>query len=157
MENKKEVFKKFDNDRFEFILYVNNNIVCQRGFHIFDFDEDMTNMKEMLDEVSGMHLNDLGRLGIIPTFLKKQSNDYMWSNYNPYIDQSQETYKSPPKKMDEFKFQFLLDKEVRGESIFPNEFFYLSLKVNVNIKEIIPEIISEIRQSFSNRKFIHKK
>lgn len=146
--------KKIEEQRFEFVFYVNKNIVCQRYFHIYDYNEDFTQsieLKEMLDNIGGM--KQFSELGIIPNYLKMKSMDYLWDNYNPYEVQTEESYKAPAKKGDVFKFEFRVDKRTVGEIQFDNEFFTLNPKVNVDIREIIPSIISEIRQSTNQKNY----
>jgi len=143
------ITKKIEEQRFEFVLYVNNNIVCQRYFHIFDFNEDSINsldIKEMIDEIAGTS-------GIIPKYLKRKSIQYLWENYNPYFVQTDESYRAPAKKGDEFQFEFKVDKRVVVATQFSNEFFTLNPRVNVDIREVIPEIMSEIRQTTSRKNY----
>jgi hypothetical protein len=150
------ITKKIEEQRFEFVLYINNNIICQRYFHIFDFNEDSIKsleVKEMMDEITGMHNCKFGSLGIIPNYLKEKSAQYLWDNYNPYFNQTDETYKAPAKKGDMFQFEFKVDKRVVAASQFPNEFFTLNPKVSVDIREIIPMIMSEIRQTMSRKNY----
>jgi hypothetical protein len=49
---------KNEDQRFEFVLYINNHIICQRYFHIPNFNEDSVNsleMKELIDNIVGMY------------------------------------------------------------------------------------------------------
>ena len=39
--------RKAEDQRFEFILYINNHIICQRFFNIRDFNEDSLNSFEL--------------------------------------------------------------------------------------------------------------
>ena len=150
------VAKKIEEQRFEFVLYINNNIICQRYFHIFDFNEDSTKsleLKEMMDEIAGMNNGGFGSLGIIPNYLKQKSIQYLWDSYNPYFNQTDESYKSPAKKGDMFQFEVKVDKKVVAATQFSNEFFTLNPKVSVDIREIIPTIMSEIRQTMSRKNY----
>jgi hypothetical protein len=150
------IMKKIEEQRFEFVLYINNNIICQRYFHIFDFNEDSINsldIKEMVDEIAGMNKGEFGTLGIIPNYLKRKSMQYLWENYNPYFVQTDESYRAPAKKGDEFQFEFKVDKRVVVSAQFSNEFFTLNPRVSVDIREVIPEIMSEIRQTTSRNKY----
>jgi hypothetical protein len=158
MSNKEKtngtVSKKVEEQRFEFVLYINNNIICQRFFNIFDYNEDFVKseeLKEMMDDIAGVNS---GRLGIIPNYLKKQSINYLWENYNPYFLQTDELYKSPSKKGDVFKFEFKVDKNVVAASEFDNNYFTLNPKVSVDIREVIPDIMSEIRQATSRKSYV---
>ena len=77
------VAKKIEEQRFEFVLYINKHIVCQRYFNIRDYNEDSPysiEIKELMDRLVGM--NNVGRLGMIPNRLKNKSIEYLWKNYN---------------------------------------------------------------------------
>jgi hypothetical protein len=148
--------KKFNESPFEFILYINNNIVCQRFFDIYDFNKDSLKsfeLKEMIDNITGTNNGQIGTMGIIPNFLKQKSVNYLWDNYKPYLQQTDDFYKGPVKKGDVFKFEFKHNKKVVIASEFPNEFFTLSPKISIDIKEIIPTIMSEIRHFLSRKKY----
>lgn len=148
--------KKIEEQRFEFVFYLNKNIVCQRYFNIHDYNEDFINsyeLKEMLDNIAGMNNGMFGEQGLIPNYLKIKSMDYLWETYNPYEAQNEESYKAPAKKGDIFKFEFKVDKRIVGEIQFENEFFTLSPKMNVDIREIIPSIISEIRLATNQKNY----
>lgn len=150
------ITKKIEEQRFEFVLYINNNIICQRYFHIFDFNEDAIHsleVKEMMDEIAGMNNGQFGTLGIIPNYLKQKSMQYLWDSYNPYFNQTDESYKAPAKKGDMFQFEFKVDKRVVASAQFSNEFFTLNPKVSVDIREIIPAIMTEIRQTMSRKNY----
>ena len=74
MSNKK---RKFEQERFEFMLRINGHPICQRYFDIRNFNEDSINsmeMKELMDTLAGMNNGDFGSMGIIPNFLKGKSS-----------------------------------------------------------------------------------
>ena len=160
-----ETQKKVEIERFEFSFFVNNNIICQRYFKIRDFDENLApldeysarvykpNIKKELVKIN--LLRELGdsvanvNYGIIPNFLKRKSIDYLWDNYKPYYAQNEDSYKTPPKKGDMFQFEVKIDTVPVLTVEFPNEYFTLNPKINVDIREVIQEIITEIRYSLS--------
>lgn len=68
--------KKYVEERFEFALYVNNNVICKRNFKINNFIEGSMNtveFKEKVDEI--VHLIDCD--------LKSKSRVWTWYNFNP--------------------------------------------------------------------------
>lgn len=148
---------KTNNDRFEFVLYVNDNIVCQRLFSIMDFNENFVKsheLKEMMDNLCGVNIDKWGTHGLIPSYLKSKSVNYLWESYDPYQPQTEETYKAPPKKGDNLKFEFKVDRRVVASAIFPNDYFTLSPKVIVDIREIVSKIINEIRTYSTQKKYV---
>ncbi len=73
MENKEKDYKE---ERFEFTIYVNDNIICKRNFRIYNFIENSMNtleFKEKVDEI----------VKLIDDDLKSKSRVYTWYYYNP--------------------------------------------------------------------------
>jgi hypothetical protein len=73
--------RKLEDQRFEFVLYINNHIICQRYFSIRDFDENyvnLANLKMMMDNLTGVNIDGGSNMGIIPSFLKAKSVDFLW-------------------------------------------------------------------------------
>lgn len=160
-----ETQKKIEVERFEFSFFVNDNIICQRYFKIRDFDENLAPLDEATARVYKRNINkELDKIvtlkelaesvagvdyGIIPTYLKKKSVDYLWDNYKPYYAQNEDSYRTPPKKGDVFQFEVKVDTVSILKAEFPNEYFTLNTKINVDIREVIQEIITEIRYFLS--------
>jgi hypothetical protein len=149
--------KKIEEQRFEFLLYINNNIICQRYFNIKDFNENNlnegllygVNVKELMDNLTGMNNGQYGTMGIIPNFLKERSKDFTWGNYNPYASTQESTVRSLFEKIDDFQFEIRIDKKTVAKSMFSGNYFPPKVRYAVDIKEIIPSIIAEIRHYFS--------
>lgn len=82
MENKE--IKDYKEERFEFTVYVNDNIICKRNFRIYNFIENSMNtleFKEKLDEI----------VKLIDDDLKSKSRVYTWYYYNPQaLDENDE-------------------------------------------------------------------
>jgi hypothetical protein len=148
--------RKFEEHPFEFILYINNKIICQRFFSIRDYNEESLEsleLKEMIDSICGINNGEFGELGILPNFLKEKSNDYLWNNYNPYsVSQSQEV-RSAYEKEDDFQFEVRVDKKTIVKTIFSGNFFPPKVRYAVDIREITPSIISEIRYFLSQESY----
>lgn len=83
MEENKEK-KEYKEERFEFALYINDNVICKRNFRIFNFIEGSMNtieFKYKVDEIVDMIDNDL----------KSKSRVYTWRFFNPNdIDENDE-------------------------------------------------------------------
>ena len=160
-----ETQKRVEVERFEFSFFVNDNIICQRYFKIRDFDENLAPLNEASARVYKSNVNkELAKVnslkeladsvasvdfGIIPNFLKRKSIDYLWDNYKPYYAQNEDSYRTPPKKGDMFQFEVKVDTQSILRVEFPNEYFTLNPKINVDIREVIQEIITEIRYYLS--------
>jgi hypothetical protein len=149
LNTKKMEEQVFDEPRFEFLLYV-NNIICQRGFNIRDYDEKFTDVvesnevrqpefdeiKTLIDSLTGMNNGEFWELGMIPNHLKQKSITYLWDNYNPFQYQGVDSYKSPNKKGDTFQFEIKADNYILAKVNFLTNFFTLNPKINVDIREI---------------------
>ena len=160
-----EIQKRVEVERFEFSFFVNDNIICQRYFKIRDFDENLAPLNEakarayksnIAKEIDNINtLKELAEsvasvdYGIIPTYLKRKSVDYLWDNYKPYYAQNEDSYKTPPKKGDMFQFEIKVDTMSILKVEFPNEYFTLNPKINVDIREVIQEIITDVRYFLS--------
>ena len=144
----------FSNQKFEFLLKINNNIICQRYFNIRDYNENAIKsleLKELMDNIVGLNNGDFGSVGIIPTFLKNRAVDYLWNNFNPYQEQTEVLRTTD--KVDNYQFEIKVDKAVVAKSQFSGNLFPPKVRYDVNIKEIIPSIMTEIRYYFSQKNY----
>lgn len=147
---------KFEEQRFEFVLYINNHIICQRFFNIRDFNEESIKsleVKDMMDNIAGMSNGEYGGLGIIPRHLKEKSLTYLWDNYNPYYLQQDDSNKNIFEKEDLFQFEVKVDKQSVGLTQFSGNYFPPKVRYAVDVREIIPSIMTEIRHSLSQKKY----
>lgn len=153
--NLEKTGKTFAEQRFEFVLYINDHIICQRYFDIRNYNEDVLQsyeIKELVDNIVGMNNGGWGGLGIIPNHLKKKSIDYSWAGYNQY-EPIQEEVKSIFDKIDDFQFEIKVDKRTVVKSGFSGNFFPPRVRYAVDVREIIPAIVSEIRTYFSEKNY----
>tara|TARA_R110000868_G_scaffold176916_2_gene414913 strand:+ start:14226 stop:14741 length:516 start_codon:yes stop_codon:yes gene_type:complete len=160
--NKRE---RRDDNKFEFKLTINDHIICQRYFPINDHDKEETyDVKSMMDELTGMNNNgQMGSLGIIPNFLKEQSVNYIWKNYDPYEKQAPENIdrRGIFDNEDTIGFELRCDGRLVAKSAFSGNYFPTKVRYNINIKGIhdkdgnvilkgiIPEILSQVREYMS--------
>jgi hypothetical protein len=138
---------------FQFALKINGYIICQRGFYVRDFNEDVYlsyELKEMMERIVGMGDTPDQTMGLIPRHLKAQSEDYLWSRYNPYYAYSDNATKPRQAiRKDYFTFAITAGETQISESKFENKFMLYSLDNQVDITEIVPDIIKDIEYTFS--------
>ena len=151
---KKSVKKRSPFDfPFQFSLKINGFIICQRGFYVRDFNEDVYlsyDLREMMDRLVGMGDKSDQPMGIIPKHLKSQSEDHLWSRDNPYYVYSDSNSKPRQEiRKDYFTFTITAGEVMVSESVFENKFMLYSLDNQVDITEIVPAIIKEIEHTFS--------
>ena len=127
-ENEEKQVKKVDNsnyrERFQFMLKVNDHIICQRYFRINRYNSDSLCSEELLDTLRGV-------VQTIKSDLESKSRIYLWATQggktkltgfadNDGIVQNEPTYlETPPKEWGEnefvdpwevtFQFMFLVD------------------------------------------------
>lgn len=150
--------KKIEEQRFEFILYINNHIICQRYFSIRDYNEKSIkslDLKDLMDRIVGMNNDEYGTMGIIPTHLKKKAAEYLYKFYNPYNPPKADPYKNIFEKEDVFDFEIRVDKLTVAKSTFSGNYFPPQVRYQVDIKELIPNIISEIKDTLSQKKYMN--
>lgn len=148
--------KKVEEQRFEFVLYINKHIICQRYFNIRDYNEkSITSLeiKELMDRICTTTSQENGTMGIIPSHLKKRSMEYLWKNYNPYYPQKEVQHKNIFEKEDIFDFEIRVDKSAVAKSTFSGNFFPHEVRYQVDIKELIPNLISEIKDYLSQKNY----
>ncbi len=149
-------YNKNEELRYQFVLYINDNIICQRYFNIFDFNEDSLNsieLKELMESVAGMNNGEHGSLGIIPRYLQRKSLTYLWDNYNPYATQYDENNKNIFERKDNFQFEIKIDEKSVAKTEFSGNYFPPKIRYAVDVREIIPEIISEVRSFLSQKSY----
>ncbi len=162
MSNYKGKKKNFwDNFRFEFVLYINEQvqredgrnrpIICQRLFDVRGYNEDALNsmeLKELMEELTSV---TNPTMGIIPKFLKAKCKQQSWVTYNPW--RIAEDKVNLFDNEDIFTFEIKVDKKVVAKSQFSGNWFQTDVRYNVNIREIIPQIIGEIEEYFSRDEY----
>ena len=151
-----ETEKTTEEHVFEFLLYINDHIICQRFLNIRNYNEDSINslkVKELMDSIIGLNNGKFGELGIIPNHLKQKTLNYMWETYNPYLSNNEDTYKGNSDKIDNFQFEIRIDGKTIGKGEFSGNLFPPKVRYAVDIKEIIPLIVNEIRYYLSLKKY----
>jgi hypothetical protein len=127
--------------KFEFVLKINGNIVCQRYFSVKDPNE---NVIKSLD----LYYTSKRCVDLIHNNLKSKSEDYLWNNYNPY-DTESDPVRVTEDKDDYFTFEIRVDDRTIMSEYFSGKPYPPRVRYSVNIKEIIPFIIQEIQETFS--------
>jgi hypothetical protein len=102
--------KDYKEERFEFALYVNNNVICKRNFKINNFIEhsmETAEFKNRIDSIVETIKNDL----------KSKSRVYTWYYFNPeFPDANKEAtaeFTSPLIKPWECTFKFVVSDNKR--------------------------------------------
>jgi hypothetical protein len=140
--------KKVEKTPYEFYLYINENIVCQRYFQLRGYNENVLHsleLKELIDTVAKIVQKDL----------ESKTRDYLYSHFNPYDVQKSEDIQ----RINVFDNEDVFDVEVRvsdkiiAKKRFTGNVYPPKVRYSVNIKELIPEIISNIQETLSQKKY----
>jgi|TARA_R110001583_G_scaffold4356_10_gene25358 hypothetical protein len=134
-------------DKFEFILRINENIVCQRYFNIRGYNntaKDSMDLKWELEEI----------VSKIQSYLKEKSEDFLWVNYNPYRTKNSVVREEKKEGEDYFTFEIRVDGKIIIIERFTGMDYPPKVRYSVNVKSLIPEVISKIQRCLSKRKYL---
>lgn len=141
--------KKIEKTPFEFYLYINENIVCQRYFQLKGYNEKSLKsieLKNLIDRVAEIVQDDL----------ENKTRDYLYQHYNPYEEQDPQTIQ----RINVFDNEDVFDVEIKvydksvAKKRFTGNVYPPKVRYSVNIKELIPEIISTIQDILSQKKYV---
>jgi hypothetical protein len=160
VEKTKATDKSFDENRFEFKLTINDHIICQRTFDVYHFKKRNLKLEEvrpLMNTLAGTSIDSIGRMGLIPTYLKSKSEDYLWDNYKYYETQTPEMIdrRDVFEEEDIIGFEINFDGNLVARTAFSGNIFPPKVRYNIDIRGkyndpgLIPQIISEIRKAFS--------
>jgi len=155
MSDKKQFYAGNNEDlRFEFILKINNNDkpIVSRSFDIRNFNEDslrsMDTIKEMMDTICGMNNGQYGDMGLIPKYLKKKTQEYLWGMFEHYGEN-----RDGATRDDYFQVEIKMDNFIIAKGEFSGNVFPTKVRYMVNIKEILPTIMSDIKYFLSQKSY----
>ena len=134
-------------DKFEFILRINENIVCQRYFNIRGYNntaKDSMDLKWELEDI----------ISTIQSYLKEKSEDFLWVNYNPYRIKNSVVREEKKEGEDYFTFEIRVDGKIIIIERFTAMVYPPKVRYSVNVKSLIPEVISKIQRCLSKRKYL---
>ena len=93
--------RSYKEERFEFALYVNNNIICKRNFKINDYIEHSMDSVEFKHEVDKI-------VNAIKKDLVSKSRVYTWYYFNPNEIDPEDEFHTPLIKPWECTFKFVI-------------------------------------------------
>lgn len=143
-------------ERFEFVFYINGNIIVQRFFQVPNYNKQFRfsyEVKELMDILMGMNNGPFGSLGMIPNSFKEQNMATEWGYYNPLFVQSPEQVNPNDydlfQREDIFSLKIKVDKRTVAEGQFCGNYFPKYVRHQVDITGIISDIIGEITEYMS--------
>lgn len=152
MDNKNENTKQ---ERFEFVLKINRNIICQRYFEAKGYNEDALTSLELKEAVDHV-VDDM----IIDKKLKKNTRRYLWNFHNPLETQSEEQIPGGDiweDGLDTFEFIVRMDGRPIMSRLFYGNYYPPRIRYKVDIKDIVPDIVDTIRDVLSSNEVTNLK
>ena len=143
MENK--IDKKLIS-KFEFLLKINGNIICQRYFNVRKHNPKTLTSLELFEEVDDIKTK-------LRYYLKKRSWDYLYDQYNQYtnvVNLSDQDLEGSEKEV----FEIEIKENGRNiiATILPSHIYPTRVRYTVDIRPLIPQILSELSDTLSLRK-----
>lgn len=147
--------KNLVNKKFEFLLLINGNIICQRYFNVKDYNPNVVNsydLKECADRcadlITGEGSSDLPS----KSTLKGKTWDYLWNSYNPYLDEYPPCdTKNIYDDEDLFTFQIRVNGHSIIEKIFTGNHYPPKVRYDVDIRSVISEIINDVQETMCEK------
>lgn len=134
--------------KFEFILRINGNIICQRYFAVKNYNPKSVNSLDIV-----WCLEDC--VDLIQTQLKDKSVEYLWGQFNPYDKQTEEQINRTPiyDKEDIFDFEIRIDEKTVAAKRFTGNVYPQRVRYSVDVRVLIPKIIYRIQETLGQEKF----
>ena len=129
--------------KFEFILSINGNIICQRYFSVKNFNPKVLRSVDLTECVEEC-------VRLIQKDLKNKTYEYMYNSYNPYRKQLQEDImvENIYDNEDVFDFEIKMDERTIIKKRFTGNVYPQRVRYSVDVRKIIPSIIKEIQETF---------
>lgn len=127
--------------KFEFLLTLENNIICQRFFNVKNHNPKSRCSMDLhfaIKEISEQVSDDL----------KIKSSDYLCENRN-YISIFENVEDSTDKKNEYFLLEIKLNDDVFISRIFPAYYYHPKVRYTVDIRPRLKKILSDLTEILS--------
>lgn len=144
MESKEKDYKE---ERFEFALFVNDNIICKRNFRIFNFIEGSMNTLDFKDTVDKV-------VKLIDDDLKSKSRVFTWYYFNPNEPDAFEEFAGKPLEPWACTFKLVISDNKREviSRIWDGYAYPKPIREKVDLSNKNVKVINKDGQSFSYEK-----
>jgi hypothetical protein len=123
------------NYQFDFKLFINDKIICQRFFKDRNFEKDSIDFNEAIEIITVT-------TNLIQSFIKSESIKFLWKKYDCNSEKKM-FYVAPRNEL--FVVTISYNSTLLASSCFEGSFYPPIVKYNVDIRPIIPRIYSNIR------------
>lgn len=131
-----------DITKFEFILTLEGNIICQRYFNVKDH---VNQARRSMD----LHYYLKNICDDISEDLKIKSSNYLCENQNYFLS-SEYVEDSPEKDREHFLLEIKLEDEVFIQRIFPAYYYHPKVRYTVDIRPKLKTILSDLTDILSS-------
>ena len=141
--------KNYENLPYEFLLLINNKPIVGRNFQIKGFNVHSLRSLELKETIDDA-------VYVIKEQFKARSCDYLYRYYNQYITQptlEKDEKKNIYENEDIFTFQIKVKGRVVAQTFFSGNDFPPKVRYDVDIRSIIPEIISTIQNGLTLKNY----
>lgn len=127
--------------KFEFLLTLDGNIICQRYFFVKDHNPKAKRSMDLHYEVKNI-------CEIISEDLKLKSSDYLAENQNFFMNNE---IVEDPKELDEqyFLLQIKQNDDVFIERIFAAHYYHPKVRYAVDIRPMLKRILNDLTEILS--------
>lgn len=134
--------KNQDLTKFEFLLTLEGNIICQRYFNVKGHNPVARRSMDLHDYVKEI-------CNQISHDLKIKSSDYLCENQN-YLSNSDNVEVTPDSKNEHFLLEIKLGDDVFIQRIFPAYYYHPKVRYTVDIRPMLKKILSDLTDILSS-------
>tara|TARA_R110000824_G_scaffold14208_1_gene60685 strand:- start:27 stop:503 length:477 start_codon:yes stop_codon:yes gene_type:complete len=143
-EEKKSVVKC------EFLLTLNENIICQRYFNVRNYNLNAKNSVDLYDTIS-----DIGEE--LKHSLKNKAFDYIYDRYNHYTNYVNLSDQDLERSEDEvFHLYVKQNTDILIHKIIPSDVYPGRIRYTVDIRPLVPQILGDLTDTLSRKKIARK-
>ena len=129
--------------KFEFLLTLGNNIVCQRFFNVRDYNPEIRHSLDLYYTIKNI-CEEIG------DDLKIKTMDYLYDNMEFFYDLPE----SEPQSIitnESFVLEIKLGDEVFIRSMFPSNYYHPKVRYTVDIRPYLKRYLSELTNVLSSK------
>lgn len=134
--------------KFEFLLLLENNIVCQRYFNVKNYNPSSRYSLELYDYIKEISEE-------ISSDLKIKTSDYLIENQHFFL--SNEFVEGDGENQNEsFFIEIKFEDEVFIKRVFPANYYHPKIRYTVDIRPQLRQILSDLSKILSSKKVTTK-
>lgn len=133
--------QQLDVTKFEFLLTLEGNIICQRFFNVIDYNPQARRSMDLHYYVKNICED-------IAEGLKIKSSDYLCENQNYFLSNGI-VEESNTKEIEHFLMEIKLGDEVFIQRIFSASYYHPKVRYTVDIRPYLKKILSDLTDILS--------